>query len=239
LKLSSGGVAGFWNSSLQSDFISITAGKEYGASAPFTFPEDLNIKQFFTLSVKQKGNYKLRMTNYESTANGLFCLLFVIAVKIAIINGNRKSKGVFMEKKEIFELLNSNPIFYLATNEGTQPRVRAMMLYKADDNGVAFHTSAIRDLYAQIQSNPNVEMCFFDAQKGIQVRVSGKLEEIANTKYKDEILEHPSREFLRTMKEQGAFKNFYEDIKVFSLKNGTAVIWTFASNFDPKEKIAL
>ncbi|MCL2144166.1 MAG: pyridoxamine 5'-phosphate oxidase family protein [Endomicrobia bacterium] len=144
-----------------------------------------------------------------------------------------------MDKKEIFEILNSNLSFYLATAEGNQPRVRAMMLYKADENGIVFHTSSIKDVRAQIQSNPNAEMCFFDPNKGIQVRVSGKLEEITDTKYKDEILEHPTREFLRNMKARGVFKDFYEEIKVFSLKNGTAVAWTFDSNFAPKEKISL
>ena len=83
------------------------------------------------------------------------------------------------------------------------------------------------------------EMCFFDAKKGIQARVSGKLEEISDTRYKDEILQHPSRGFLKNMKEQGQFKNFYDELKVFALKNGTAVIWTFASNLAPKEKISL
>jgi len=144
-----------------------------------------------------------------------------------------------MNKKEIFELLNSNPAFHLATNEGNQPRVRGMLLYRADENGIVFHTASAKDVCAQIQSNPDVEMCFFDAQKGVQARVSGKLEEITDAKYKDEILQHPSREFLRNMKDQGAFKNFYDEIKVFALKNGTAFIWTFASNFAPKEKISL
>ena len=144
-----------------------------------------------------------------------------------------------MNKKEIFELLNSNPAFYLATSEGNQPRVRGMLLYRANENGIVFHTAGMKDVFAQIQSNPNVEMCFFDVQKGIQVRVGGKLEEITDDKYKDEILQHPSREFLRNMKEQGAFKNFHEEMKVFILKNGEALTWNFASNFAPKEKISL
>ena len=34
-----------------------------------------------------------------------------------------------MNKNEIFEFLNANPIFHLATVEGNKPRVRAMMIY--------------------------------------------------------------------------------------------------------------
>jgi uncharacterized pyridoxamine 5'-phosphate oxidase family protein len=144
-----------------------------------------------------------------------------------------------MNKLDIFGILNSNPVFYLATCEGSQPRARAMMLYKADESGIIFHTGSMKELYSQLKANPKAELCFFDAKNNIQIRVSGSLEEITDAKVKDEIAAHPSREFVRQWKEKGIFKDFYKEFIVFALKNGTASVWTFASNFGPKEKISL
>ena len=35
-----------------------------------------------------------------------------------------------MTKQEILDAINQNPVFYLATLDGDQPRVRGMLLYK-------------------------------------------------------------------------------------------------------------
>jgi len=45
-----------------------------------------------------------------------------------------------LQKSQIFDLLNKNLVFFLATVEGTEPRVRGMMLYRADESGIIFHT---------------------------------------------------------------------------------------------------
>ena len=144
-----------------------------------------------------------------------------------------------MNKTEIFELLNNNPAFHLATNEGDQPRVRAMLLYKADESGIVFHTGAFKDVYKQIVNNPKVELCFYDSKNNIQIRVKGELEIVEDNNFKDEIANHPSRQFLKPWRESGSLQDFYNSFKVFRLKNGSALVWTFASNFAPKEEIQL
>jgi len=48
-----------------------------------------------------------------------------------------------MTKQEVFEAISKSPAFYLATLDGDQPRVRGMMLYKADENGIIFHTGTM------------------------------------------------------------------------------------------------
>jgi len=45
-----------------------------------------------------------------------------------------------MNKSEILGFLNANPLCHLATVEGNKPHVRGMMLYRADENGLIFHT---------------------------------------------------------------------------------------------------
>jgi len=144
-----------------------------------------------------------------------------------------------MTKQEIFELMNNNPAFFLATSEGNQPNVRGMLLYKADEAGIIFHTATMKEVYKQAIQNPKVEMCFNDMKSGMQIRVKGELELLEDKNLKDEILEHPSRQFLRTWKESGELKDFYSTLAVFRLKRGIATTWTLKTNFDQKEEIKL
>lgn len=144
-----------------------------------------------------------------------------------------------MTKEQIFDLLNNNLAFYLATVENGEPRVRGMMLYKADETGIVFHTGNFKDVYRQIIANPNVQMCFNDAKTGVQVRVRGVLEEVMDKGLKDEISNHPTRTFLKKLRENSTVEDFYNSIRVFRMKNGLANIWTFDTNSAPKEDIQL
>ncbi|MBN3033146.1 MAG: pyridoxamine 5'-phosphate oxidase family protein [Candidatus Saganbacteria bacterium] len=144
-----------------------------------------------------------------------------------------------MNKAEIFELINKNPAFHLATVEGDQPRCRGMFLYRADDDGIVFHTGSMKDVYAQLKRNPKAELCFNDFHSNVQVRVSGKLEEIEDKAYKDEVAAHPTREFVRKWRAAGLVPDFYNEFKVYRLKHAQAVVWTMATNFAPKEYIKL
>lgn len=136
-----------------------------------------------------------------------------------------------MTSEEILEIIQSNPAFHLATVDGDQPHVRGMLLYKADKEGIIFHTGTIKDLYRQIVNNPKVELCFHDFKKGIQIRVKGTLTEIKDVAVKDEIVNHPTRAFLRDWRNSGDLSDFYHDFAVFSLKNGEATTWEMAENF--------
>lgn len=138
-----------------------------------------------------------------------------------------------MVKEDLFKIMNENPAFHLATMDGDQPRVRGMLLFRADDDGIIFHTASTKDLYQQIQKNPKAELCF--QGQGIQVRVSGTLEKIEDENLKQEIFNHPTRKFLQAWKEQGIDGL----LQVFCLKHGTAVTWTMETNFDEKKPIQL
>ena len=144
-----------------------------------------------------------------------------------------------MTREEILELINNNPVIFLATAEGDQPRVRGMLLYKADESGIVFHSGTMKDVYRQVLNNPKAELCFNDFKRGIQVRVTGELEIVDDNSLKDEICEHPTRQFLREWRESGTLENFYQSFVVFMLKGGRAATWTMATNFAPKEYIQL
>ena len=138
-----------------------------------------------------------------------------------------------MVKENIFKLMNENPVFHLATMDGDQPRVRGMLLFRADEEGIIFHTASTKDVFKQIMENPKVELCF--QGQGSQIRVSGILEQVNDEKLKNEIFNHPSRKFLQAWKENGIDGL----LQIFCLKNGTAVEWTMATNFEEKKPISL
>lgn len=138
-----------------------------------------------------------------------------------------------MNKEEIFKLINENPVFHIATMDGDQPRVRAMLLFRADAQGIIFHTGANKDVYAQIKKNPKVELCF--QCNGKQIRVSGSLEQLHDDALKDEIINHPSRKFLQPWKDKG----IDSILQIFRLNNAIAVVWTMETNFMKKNPIPL
>ena len=138
-----------------------------------------------------------------------------------------------MNQMEMYQLMNENPGFHLATVEGDQPRVRGMLLFRADENGIIFHTASTKDLYAQIMNNPKAELCFFG--NGTQLRVSGVLEQMNDDAIKEEICSHPSRKFLQAWKERGIDSL----LQVFVMKKCQAVTWTMQTNFDKKEPVLL
>jgi len=140
-----------------------------------------------------------------------------------------------MTSQEIFKLMNENPVFYLATADGDQPRVRGMLLFRADENGIVFHTGSTKKVSAQLLKNPKAEMCFF--AKGIQVRITGLIEQSFDEKLREEIFAHPSRQFLHlpAWTETGMDKT----LQVFVMKDCSAVLWTMETNFAEKQVIEL
>ena len=138
-----------------------------------------------------------------------------------------------MTKEEIFKYITKNPMFSLATVEGNKPHVRYMMLFRADDNGVIFMTTALKDLYKQLQVNPAIEMCFGKSDELFQIRISGSVEDINDLALKKEIVEQLP--FLKPLVEEKG----YEVIITYRVKEPKALYWSMESNFEPKKYIEL
>jgi len=128
--------------------------------------------------------------------------------------------------------LNANPTCYLATLEGDKPRVRAIGMVSADEDGIIIQTGTYKDLYKQLSANPNVELCFHNDKDGIQIRVSGAVEPVDDIELKKEIV--VQRPFLKPIVE----KEGYGAIAVYRLK-GKAYVWSFAVNLEPKTYVQL
>lgn len=138
-----------------------------------------------------------------------------------------------MDRKEIIDFVKRNPVVYLATAEGKKPRVRGMMLYRVDEDGIIFHTGKTKDLQKQLERNPDVELCCFSQQENKQVRIAGKVEALKDEALKKEIVE--KRPFLKPWIEERGL----DFLTVWRIRGGVATIWTMETNLEPKEYIEL
>lgn len=138
-----------------------------------------------------------------------------------------------MTKQQMYDLMNKNVAFHLATIDGNQPRVRGMMLFRADERGIIFHTASTKDVFRQIMENPKAELCFNG--DGVQIRVTGVLELVEDSKLREEIFNHPSRKFLNEWKKNG-IDNL---LQIFVMRKCEAITWTMQTNFDTKEPIII
>ena len=138
-----------------------------------------------------------------------------------------------MTKSEILAFLNENHLCFLATVEGNKPHVRGMDMFRGDENGLVFYTDKQKDVYKQIAKNPEVEICYPDAQKETTVRVSGKMEILDDLEIKKEIVS--KRPFLKPVAEQAG----YDFMGVFRLKNGKATVWSMQDMAAPKTFVDL
>jgi len=121
-----------------------------------------------------------------------------------------------LDKKEILAFITKNPVAFMATIDGDKPRVRAMGTYRADENGIIFSMQSPKDVYKQLVKNPETEICYW--AEGTQIRVSGRMEEIKDTKIKEAIVE--ARPFYKPgVEEQGL-----DYAGVFILKKGNAYV---------------
>ena len=138
-----------------------------------------------------------------------------------------------MTKQEIYAFMNANPTCFLATVENSKPHVRGVLLYRADENGIIFHTGKMKELHRQLSSNPSVEMCFTNNnfENLVQVRISGTAQLDEDLTLKKEIV--AKRDFLKPWVEKAG----YDPLAVYRISNGVAVVWTFATNLAPKEPV--
>lgn len=106
-----------------------------------------------------------------------------------------------MGLKECVDFANRVKTAYLATVEGDQPRVRALLMWFADETGFYFQTQTVKALYRQLKENPKVEACFWDPKEGRMLRVSGVVEFIEDPELKKRCYEE--RPFLKEMGLEG------------------------------------
>ena len=76
-----------------------------------------------------------------------------------------------MEK--VLEFLKNAGVYYLATVDGDQPRVRPFGTVNVFEGRLYIQTGLVKDVARQLLANPKAEICAF--KDGVWVRVSGRL----------------------------------------------------------------
>lgn len=138
-----------------------------------------------------------------------------------------------MTKDEILAFVNENPVSFFATAEGNVPHVRAMMTFRANEEGLFVSTFTHKEIYKQVLANPAVELCYFSPDKKTQVRVSGRAEVLNDLELKKQVVQNFP--FLKPVIE----KEGYDIMGIFRIAGGKATVWSEESAFEPKEFIEM
>ena len=130
-----------------------------------------------------------------------------------------------MSFEEYVKFANENPMCYLATVEGDQPRVRAMGMWYADETGFWFQAQSVKAVYRQIKENEKVEVYFCTPKFSRVMRVSGKMKIVEDMEVKKKCI--AERPFLKNM---GITEPDDPLLAVFHLYTGEAFFWTMADS---------
>jgi uncharacterized pyridoxamine 5'-phosphate oxidase family protein len=129
-----------------------------------------------------------------------------------------------MDLQDCIQFANENPVCYVATVDGDQPRVRALLMCFADENGFYFSTFSPKAFSKQLKKNPKVEVCFYnnppELQQAKQMRVTGKIEFLDDR----ELINRIGQE--RAFLEQLAGQPLEDLWEVFRVHTGEAHFWT-------------
>jgi len=93
--------------------------------------------------------------------------------------------------QEVYDFLKEAGTYYLATDEGGQPRVRPFGTIHIFDGKLYFQTGASKAVSKQMHANGNVEICAM--KEGEWIRLSGKVEADSRREAKESLLDaYPS-----------------------------------------------
>ena len=120
--------------------------------------------------------------------------------------------------KEVYDFLKKAGVYYLATAEGDQPRVRPFGTIDLFDNKLYIQTGLRKDVAKQLAKNPKAEICAFMEGKWIRVRADLILDDSREAR-KHMLDAYPD---LRAM-----YNEDDGNTAVYFLKNATATISSF------------
>lgn len=130
-----------------------------------------------------------------------------------------------MELRDYTQFATENPVAYLATAEGDQPRVRVFMLWFANEDGFYFAGLQPKSVHTQLRGNPKVEVCFYnnatDFTKAKMMRLTGEVEFVDDLELKRKLLEDRAG-YKRFGSDDPADPTYY----AFRIHSGEAHFWT-------------
>ena len=122
--------------------------------------------------------------------------------------------------ERVCEFLKNAGVYYLATVEGDQPRVRPFGTVHIFEGKLYIQTGKVKSVSRQLAANPKAEICAF--HNGTWLRVAGELVEDDRVEARKSMLDaYPS---LRKMYDEND-----GNTQVFYFKNATATFSSFTS----------
>lgn len=138
-----------------------------------------------------------------------------------------------MDFKDCIKFANDNPVSFIATIDGEMPRVRAFLMWFADESGFYYHTAAAKSVYRQLKNHPHVEICFYHDGGEIMaknmMRVTGEVEFLDNPQLRARLL--AERPFLKAMLRSPSDPM----LAIFRIPKGEAWFWSMAENMKESE----
>ena len=147
-----------------------------------------------------------------------------------------------MNFQDCIKFAKENPTCAIATVEGDQPRVRFVMVWRADDTGFYFQTETPKSFYKQLKRNPKVEVSFVlpiafqyeesiqDPNEALTMRITGEVEFVDDLKLKAQCLE--DRPFL---KDAGIKGPDDPELVIFRIRKGEAFFWSLSDTCKESE----
>ena len=131
-----------------------------------------------------------------------------------------------MKLTDCIEFALQHPAGSLATVDGKQPRVRVILLWRANETGFYYQSTASKEVYEQIKTNPNIEVCFFnhaaEPEESKTLRVVGEIECLDDPGLKKELLaDWPILSQVYSGPDDPTFA-------LFRIAHGDAHFWTMA-----------
>ena len=124
---------------------------------------------------------------------------------------------------EVFNFIKKCGTYYLATVEDGQPRNRPFGTINLFEGKLYIQTGKVKDVSKQIQKNPKVELCCFDASSGKWLRLAGELVRDERREPKADMLEHYPD--LKSM-----YSADDDNTEVLYFKNAVATIASFTDS---------
>jgi uncharacterized pyridoxamine 5'-phosphate oxidase family protein len=126
--------------------------------------------------------------------------------------------------EEVWKFLKESGVYYLATIDNGEPRVRPFGTIEIFENHLYIQTGKKKDVYKQIINNPVVEICAF--KDGKWIRVTGKLIPDDRMEAKKDMLD-------KNPNLRGMYNELDDNTIVLYFESGKAVI----SSFTEKPKV--
>jgi uncharacterized pyridoxamine 5'-phosphate oxidase family protein len=134
-----------------------------------------------------------------------------------------------MINEEVLKFVQENPVCFIATIDGNQPRVRGFLTVLFNDGNIYFTTGTMKNVYSQLTRNPNVELCYCSKDFRTMLRIAGRIEMIEDREKKQQLLNE--RDYLKSFGGKSDDPRFI----LLRLSHGQARFWTIQQNMRERE----